>query len=326
MISEESKRPSEDDEATLRTRRAWISFPFSWMALLTSILIAPRLHSGFEVLLGFFGVPSGYALIIFSVPVLILLQIPLRRFWVIYSIRNGRAEIHRFPGVPESMPLLDTTLKRRNSLKAFLNFGTIEITSMNGLSVQQWLNVTRVDSVYEALLRASKGQSPDGSLTQTATYFDGEGNPIKPGTFNYLIARFGNIIQNIPGPARSAETVIDKPISVVWDFLANTSNFGNIIQGMWYWGELDRKTAKAGTTFQKGYNLNYYIVNWEQPHRFSMGPTLKSWEYDFRLRAVGSGTHVLFTRRFNIFGWLPIFHSTVNYTIDALEQEVRKSH
>ncbi|MCU1266185.1 MAG: hypothetical protein JWM21_2503 [Acidobacteria bacterium] len=153
MIPEQSKRPIEDRGATLRTRRAWMSFPFSWLALMISILIAPYLHSGLEYL----GVSSTFALISFLPSVLILIQIPLRRFWVTYSIRDGRAEIHKFPGVPESMPLLDTNLKRKNPLKALFNFGTIEITSMNGLSVQKWTNVTKVKSVYEALLRASKG-------------------------------------------------------------------------------------------------------------------------------------------------------------------------
>lgn len=153
-MPEQSMRAIEDREATLRTRRAWMSFPFSWMALAISILIAAYFYSGLKYL----GVPSTYALISFLPSVLILIQIPLRIFWVTYSIRDGRAEIHKFPGVPESMPLLDTTLKRKNPLKAFFNFGTIEITSMNGLSVQKWTNVTKVRSVYEALLRASKGQ------------------------------------------------------------------------------------------------------------------------------------------------------------------------
>jgi hypothetical protein len=60
------------------------------------------------------------------------------------------------------------------------------------------------------------------------------------------------MIGRIPGPKRSAEIIIEQPISVVWDVVSDSNNFSDIIQGAWYWGPFDRNTAKAGTSFQRG--------------------------------------------------------------------------
>jgi hypothetical protein len=147
----------DDNKDVLLTRRAWISFPFSWLALGLFLFMTPYLFSGSRVVLDFLGVPTGYALIAVLPALLIFVQIPVRRLLVSYAVREGRAVINRFPGVPESMPLLDSTLKRKGRLKALLNYGTIEIASSNGLSIQQWVNIADVDKVYEKLLCASKG-------------------------------------------------------------------------------------------------------------------------------------------------------------------------
>lgn len=80
--------------------------------------------------------------------------------WKSYSIRDGNAEIKTFPGGRESIPLAGADISRKKSIKSFLGLGTIKITSAGG-SVQEWTNVANVDRVYEALLRASKGQSPE---------------------------------------------------------------------------------------------------------------------------------------------------------------------
>lgn len=83
-----------------------------------------------------------------------------RKYWITYSIRDGNAEIKAFPGGRKSIPLMEATIEREKSLKALLGLGTIKIISVSG-SVQEWADVPNVDRVYKALVRASKGQSPE---------------------------------------------------------------------------------------------------------------------------------------------------------------------
>ncbi len=134
----------------------------------------------------------------------------------------------------------------------------------------------------------------------------------------------------IPGPKRSAEITIEKPINMVWDIVTDSNNFSDIIRGSWYWGKFDRETAQAGTNFQKGNipnsgdeitNWNYYIVNWKPPYQFSMGNNANSWEYDFSLKEVENKTIVKFTRQFDVLGFLPFYQEQVDYTVNALREK-----
>lgn len=77
-----------------------------------------------------------------------------------YYIHDGFAEIESFGGGRESIPLTGADIKIEKSAKAFLGFGTIKITSANG-TLQEWTKLPDVEKVYKALVRASKGQSPE---------------------------------------------------------------------------------------------------------------------------------------------------------------------
>jgi len=81
-----------------------------------------------------------------------------RKYWITYSIHDGNAEIKAFPGGRKSIPLMEATIEREKSLKSLFGLGAIKITSVSG-SVQEWTNVPNVSRAYEALERASKGQS-----------------------------------------------------------------------------------------------------------------------------------------------------------------------
>jgi uncharacterized protein YndB with AHSA1/START domain len=128
-------------------------------------------------------------------------------------------------------------------------------------------------------------------------------------------------------PKKSSEIVIEQPVSVVWDAVTNSDNFSKIIQGAWYWGPFDRNTARAGTNFKKGNwpeekvrQWDYYIVNWDPPHRFSMGGSPQTWDFNFDLTDLGAKTQVRYTRRFNILGWLLFSRRDVEYTVNALDE------
>jgi hypothetical protein len=135
------------------------------------------------------------------------------------------------------------------------------------------------------------------------------------------------LMSRLPGPTRSAEVIIDQSINLVWHVVTDNNTYSDIIQGAWYWGPFDRNTARAGTSFKKanvmdetGKQWDYYIVNWEPVHRFSMGGKRSRWDFDFYLTEYAGKTKVRFTRRFNAHGFWPSAQSLVDYTTDALNR------
>ena len=118
------------------------------------------------------------------------------------------------------------------------------------------------------------------------------------------------MLDRILGPKRSAEVIIEQPIDLVWEVVTDTGNFHDFMVGAWSWESFDRDRAVAGMSFKRtiaraedNYKVHeriYYIVNWEPPHRFSMGPDPETWDYDFSLTELGEKTKVRVTRQ---LGW-----------------------
>jgi uncharacterized protein (TIGR02145 family) len=320
MIPNKFECVVEDGKPVLRTRPSWLAFPRSWILFALSLLFIYFLGGGFRTILDFFGVSSVTGWVATVVPALAIpMTIAFRRYRCSFELDQQHVRV-REGYLSESDRKIQLVAwvnidSQRSVLGRVFNYGDVSFWSGDEKSRLTWWGIGSPTT-----LRAYVESVRDGGITLSDDIAR-QGTSV---SFNKL-DRIGNFIQNLPGPVKSAETVINKPIAVVWEFITNTANYGNLIQGMWYWGELDGKTAKPGSTFQKGYNLNYFVVNWEPMHRFSMGPNSESWEYDFCLQEVENGTRLLFRRRFNIFGWLPMFQTTVDHTVDALERELGTS-
>lgn len=114
----------------------------------------------------------------------------------------------------------------------------------------------------------------------------------------------------IPGPAHSVDIYVNRPVEHVWGVVTETTNFGYVVRGSWYWGTLDLATARVGATFGRSHMLDdrgrittYYVVNWAPLRRFSVGPTVNEWSFDFLLTANGDGTTLQYSRRYNALAW-----------------------
>jgi hypothetical protein len=75
---------------------------------------------------------------------------------------------------------------------------------------------------------------------------------------------------------------------------------------------------------QKGRTWKYYVVNWEPQRRFSIGPTPRRWDFDFELVGRAGETVLIFSRRFNALGLLPLYQGLMNYTVNAVKEKCQE--
>lgn len=106
----------------------------------------------------------------------------------------------------------------------------------------------------------------------------------------------------------TAVATIDAERSLVWDVLTDPTKLGWIVHfGEWH--QFDRSEARPGavlrgTAADGSGQLARVVVNWDPPHRFSVGLNADDWVWDFTLDDQAGATRARYACRYRQPGWL----------------------